>query len=169
MKNISFLKRVALLSVVIFTVWLFWPAMPEQPIKMAKITMSSAKEKTTTVPEKPTEKSASVNATPAEITSNVSAILVAKAYAAELNFPTYSQPLSSKDLDRLEPNYFNPQSIPVDDLGTTISAKLSKYRYVYPEPVFATLIGENISNVMTIIGRLNLTANVTFQCSYKQR
>lgn len=151
MKNISFLKRIALLSVVVFTVWLFWPAMPEQPIKIAKITMSSAKEKTTTVPEKPTEKSASVNATPAEITSNVSAILVAKAYAAELNFPTYSQPLSSKDLDRLEPNYFNPQSIPVDDLGTTISAKLSKYRYVYPETVFATLTGENISNAELIL------------------
>ncbi|MGB2740219.1 MAG: hypothetical protein WBC60_06635 [Cognaticolwellia sp.] len=151
MKNISFLKRIAIMSVVVLTVWLFWPTMTEPPVTIAKKNLSTTKVKATSVPEKQHEKSPLVNVIPAEITSNESATLVAKAYAAELSFPTYSQPLSNKDLDRLEPNYFNPQSIPVDDLGTTISAKLSKYRYVYPEPVFATLIGENISNAELVL------------------
>ena len=85
-------------------------------------------------------------AIPEKISSNDSATLVAKAYAAELSFPAYSQPLSDEDFDRLQPNHFNPQSMPVDDNGATISATLSKYRYTYPEPILATLSGENIDN-----------------------
>ena len=151
MKNISFLKRIAIMSVVVLTVWLFWPTMTEPSVTIAKNNLSTAKVKTISLPEKKQEKSPLKKVIPAEITSNESATLVAKAYAAELSFPTYSQPLSNKDLDRLEPNYFNPQSIPVDDLGTTISAKLSKYRYIYPEPVFATLTGENIRHAELVL------------------
>jgi hypothetical protein len=87
----------------------------------------------------------------AKITSNDSATLVAKAYAAELNFPPYSQPLNSNDFDRLTPNHFNPQSVPIDNNGTAVTAELSKYRYTYPEPVLATITGENISNAELIL------------------
>ena len=80
-----------------------------------------------------------------------SAVLVSKAYAAELQSPPYSQRLTERDLDRLEPNYFSPQSILVDDSGAEISATLSKYRHIYPEPIFATLVGDDISSAELIL------------------
>tara|TARA_R110001583_G_scaffold127931_1_gene279694 strand:- start:81 stop:1136 length:1056 start_codon:yes stop_codon:yes gene_type:complete len=146
MKNKSLLKRIAAMAIVVVAVWLFWPSMPEQVIMVNKSTISTAKEKPTRLAQKALGgETTELAVIPEKITSNDSATLVAQAYAAELNFPTYSQPLSSNDFDRLQPNFFNPQSIPVDDTGTTISAELSKYRYTYPEPVFATLSGENIA------------------------
>jgi len=81
-----------------------------------------------------------------QITSNDSALLVARKYAKELLFPPYSQPLTTGDFYRLKPNYFNPQSVPVDDNGTILTARLSKYRYTYPEPILATLSGADISH-----------------------
>jgi hypothetical protein len=152
MKNKAVLKRLMMLSVIVFSAWLFWPATPVQkttmntpsiskpiikPVSSAQIAISKKAETVTALPEK--------------ITSNDSATLVAKAYASELSFPPYSQPLTQNDFDRLEPNHFNPQSIPVDDLGNSVSASLSKYRYTYPEPVFATLSGENIANASLIL------------------
>ena len=145
MKNKSLLKRIAAMAIVVVAVWLFWPSMPEQIMMVNKPIVSAAKENPKALPQKTHEKKTpELTVMPEKITSNDSATLVAQAYAAELNFPTYSQPLTSNDFDRLQPNYFNPQSIPVDDAGTTISAELSKYRYTYPEPVFATLSGEDI-------------------------
>ena len=79
------------------------------------------------------------------VSTRDSALFVASAYAAELSYPPYSQPLAEADLDRLQPNYFNPQSIPVDDEGNTITATLSKYRYLFPEPITASLSGYGIS------------------------
>ena len=136
------------MSIVGVTVWLFWPSIQQETqqttVNEALIKMPDLKDKTLPV------KTAKVNivqeVTPEKITSNDSAILVAKAYAAELNFPAYSQPLTINDFDRLQPNHFNPQSIPVDDEGTQVTAALSKYRYSYPEQVFATLTGEYIDN-----------------------
>lgn len=148
MKNKATLRRVAMLSIIVFSVWLFWPAIPEQQITLSKSTISKAVIKPKSSAPAPDEENTEVIAEPEKITSNDSATLVAKAYAGELNFPPYSQPLTAKDFDRLEPNYFNPQTIPIDDVGTTVSAALSKYRYTYPETVFATLSGENIDNAV---------------------
>ncbi|MBA6390517.1 hypothetical protein H4J38_06930 [Colwellia sp. BRX10-3] len=153
MKNKPFLKRIAVMSIVVVTVWLFWPSIPQPQITVIKSTVSTP----TIKPANPTPKKIPVKANTEiaaiaqKITANDSATLVAKAYAGELNFPPYSQPLSNQDFDRLEPNYFNPQAIPVDDLGTTISAELSKYRYTYPETVFAKLSGENIDNAELVL------------------
>ncbi len=150
MKNNQFIKRMVAMSVVVATVWLFWPSIPPQ----TTVTESSeevAINKAILAKVTPIEKSILMTPKPKKITSNDSATLVAKAYAAELNFPTYSQPLSTNDFDRLKPNHFNPQSIPVDEDGTTITAKLSKYRYTYPESVLATLSGENIDSAELIL------------------
>jgi hypothetical protein len=147
MKNKRIIKRITVMSIVVVAVWLFWPSMPEQKTTVSKPVVNKPIIKTTTSLARTPIKEQTLNTViPAKITSNDSATLVAKAYAGELNFPPYSQPLTNKDFDRLKPNYFNPQSIPVDDLGTTVSAELSKYRYTYPEPVYATLSGENIDN-----------------------
>ena len=145
MKNKKIVKRVVTMSIVVVAVWLFWPSMQQQTtvnkplIKIPLITASKPILKEVAKSNLPV-------VLPEKITSNDSATLVAKAYAAELNFPSYSQPLSNKDFDRLQPNHFNPQSIPIDDEGTQVTAALSKYRYIYPEQVFATLTGENIVN-----------------------
>lgn len=132
------------MSVVAVTVWLFWPSMQQQDVITKPLITATAVTKNADTSPKLVKMEVPVIKL-AKITSNDSAILVAKAYAAELSFPPYSQPLTDKDFDRLQPNFFNPQSIPVDDDGTTITAVLSKYRYTYPEPVLATLTGEDIS------------------------
>jgi len=150
MKNTSMLKRIVAMSIVVVSVWLFWPSMPEQQTAITKSTVNKAiiKPTKTTIP---TEENTVIATIAAQITSNDSATLVAKAYAEELDFPGYSQPLTNTDFDRLKPNHFNPQTIPIDDLGTTVSAELSKYRYTYPETVFATLSGENIAHAELVL------------------
>lgn len=72
--------------------------------------------------------------------------MISTVYAAELTFPPYSQPLKSNDFDRLKPNYFNPQNVIINDQGDSISATLSQYRYIYPEPIKITLEGVGIDN-----------------------
>ncbi len=146
MKSNPFLKRIMAISIIAIISWLFWPSIPhhlttenEQIIEVQEI-------KPIKLPAKTINQNIPLAIQAKTITSNDSATLVAKAYAAELNFPPYSQPLTESDFDRLKPNHFNPQSIPVDDNGNVVSASLSKYRYIYPEPVLATLTGENIDH-----------------------
>jgi hypothetical protein len=147
MKKHSLIKRILATSIVAIVVWLFWPSISQQQQQtMANELLKKVPQvKTIIQPTKKVNMSSTLTAKSKKITSNDSAIFVAKVYAAELNFPPYSQPLTDKDFSRLNPNYFNPQMIPVDDDGTQVIATLSKYRYVYPEPVLATLIGDNIT------------------------
>lgn len=150
MKGNPLIKRIVAINIVVVTVWLFWPTMPTQ----APVQQQSRLEKTTIALQEHQLKTVKKNhqaittttTTATNITSNDSATLVAKAYAGEITYPPYSRPLNANDYDRLKPNYFNPQTIPVDDNGNTLTAKLSKYRYTYPEPIQATLIGENIKS-----------------------
>jgi len=145
MKNSMILKVVVAISILTTAVWLLWPA----TVMVDEQRYIKPELKIVTTPSQSITQPASIPAVeavikPEKITSNDSATFIAKAYGAELTFPAYSQPLSSNDFDRLNQNHFNPQSIPVDDQGTTISASLSKYRYTFPETVLATLAGDNI-------------------------
>lgn len=70
--------------------------------------------------------------------------LIASVYAAELTTPPYSRPLNKEDFDKLNPNHFSANTVPVDDNGGQISASLEKYRFSYPEPVQIWLDGEGI-------------------------
>ena len=167
MKKNKILKRIVTISIIVVSVWIFWPSMPQQ-----QITVNKSLIKTPLLAEKKLiVNTAQVNnllgITSKKITSNDSATLVAKAYAAELSFPSYSQPLTNNDFDRLKPNHFNPQSIPVDDDGTQVTAKLSKYRYTYPEEVLATLTGENINNAELQLIDLN-TGGVLLSSKFEQ-
>ncbi|GAW97152.1 MULTISPECIES: hypothetical protein [Colwellia] len=146
MKNTQFLKRMVVMSIVVVTVWLFWPSMPQQQIMVNDALMKRLPIEAINLPAAAVQKKTTLALTPEKITLSDSATLVAKVYAATLKFPIYSQPLTDKDFDRLQPNHFNPQSIPVDDAGSQVTAALSQYRYTYPEPVFATLTGVNIDN-----------------------
>ena len=64
--------------------------------------------------------------------------LLASAYAAELELPPYSRPLSTDDKHLLNPNRYIPQSVPLEG-GATASIVLPKYRFSYPEDLLVTL------------------------------
>ncbi|HEX5793316.1 MAG TPA: hypothetical protein VFY01_08540, partial [Rheinheimera sp.] len=64
--------------------------------------------------------------------------LLASAYAAELELPPYSRPLSSDDAHLLNPNRYIPQTVPLEG-GASASIVLPKYRFSYPEAVPVTL------------------------------
>ena len=154
MSNNHIIKRVVLIAtlIAISTTWFFWPTTPAQQTPKKSVATATTKTKHQAIkPEAPRKNMVTPIVKPAKITSKASAILIAKAYKEVLNYPPYSQPLTNNDLDRLKPNHFNPQSIPVDDNGTTITAKLSKYRYTYPEPVLVTLNGENIAHAKLLV------------------
>ena len=156
-----------MMSIVVVTVWLFWPSLPQQQITVNESIIKTPLLEEKKMPVNTAQVNNLLGVTPEKITSNDSATLVAKAYAAELSFPSYSQPLTNKDFDRLKPNHFNPQSIPVDDDGTQVTAALSKYRYTYPEQVLATLTGENINNAELQLIDLN-TGGVLLSSKFEQ-
>ena len=64
--------------------------------------------------------------------------LLASAYAAELDLPAYSRPLSADDEHLLNPNRYIPQSVPLQG-GASATIVLPKYRFSYPETVPVTL------------------------------
>ncbi len=74
------------------------------------------------------------------------ALFIAGAYADELRYPSYSRPLSKYDLDRLEPNFFAEQKVPVNDEGAELTLSLEKYRFISPEPVNVKLSGGGIEH-----------------------
>ncbi|OUR84135.1 hypothetical protein A9Q75_03270 [Colwellia psychrerythraea] len=167
MKKNKILKQMVMMSIVVVTVWLFWPSLPQQQITVNESIIKTPLLEEKKMPVNTAQVNNLLGVTPEKITSNDSATLVAKAYAAELSFPSYSQPLTNKDFDRLKPNHFNPQSIPVDDDGTQVTAALSKYRYTYPEQVLATLTGENINNAELQLIDLN-TGGVLLSSKFEQ-
>lgn len=148
MTKLRLLKSVSAATFVAAALWLFWPfdttqiVTQSQPILVTKQDSTKGPIQYAIVEEK------QMVTEIAQIGSNDSALWVAAAFAAELNYPPYSQPLKKADFDRLNPNHFNPQSIPVDDSGASISASLTKYRYTYPENIEASLNGENITSAV---------------------
>ena len=70
--------------------------------------------------------------------------LLSQAYAAELNYPPYSRPLSAADHQLLNPNHFDTVALPLEG-GASASLVLPKYRFTYPEPVVFTLVMDGLS------------------------
>ena len=64
--------------------------------------------------------------------------LLASVYAAELELPPYSRPLSADDAHLLNPNRYIVQSVPLEG-GASAAIVLPKYRFSYPEAVPVTL------------------------------
>lgn len=165
MKKTKWLKRSILSVSLIFSVWLFWPSMTTQPLQYNNIVHQTLPVKSGHVINTEKPYLPLVKIQPKHITANASAKLITSAYAAELTFPPYSQPLSANDFDRLQPNYFNPQSVPVDDNGTKLVAALSKYRYTYPEPIVASLTGDGLAGAqleLTNISNGKVVLNTPF-------
>lgn len=86
-----------------------------------------------------------VPASEAEVAFKDNARFIATAYASELQYPVYSRPLSKNDFDRLEPNFFANEVVPINDDGEKLTLSLEKYRYTAPEPIVLTLMGRGIT------------------------
>ena len=85
--------------------------------------------------------------------------LLASAYASELNFPSYSRPLTADDSALLSPNQYIVQNVPLEG-GASAAIVLDKYRFSYPEPVAVTLQVEGIT-VADATVQLNSEQNQT--------
>lgn len=70
--------------------------------------------------------------------------LLSQAYAAELNYPPYSRPLTSADHQLLNPNHFDTVALPLEG-GASASLVLPKYRFTYPEAVVFKLVMTGLS------------------------
>ncbi len=148
MAKSPFVKSLVVATFVATTFWLFWPSDPRQTLNQlpAVAVVNKAAVKNPVLKNNKQQEDVAIKI--ADIAASAPAALVATAYAEELSYPPYSQPLNVTDFDRLNPNHYNPQSIPVNDSGASISAALSKYRYTYPEPIVAKLSGDNINNAL---------------------
>ena len=144
MNQSMLIKIVTAISILLIAAYFLWPTTPQILPQKNEVQVNLP----TTVVAKPSIKPVEVIAQEKPkvslLSTNKSAVFISKVYAQELSFPVYSQPLKPTDFDRLNPNYFNPQNMPIDDEGNSINASLSKYRYSYPEPIVAKLEGESI-------------------------
>jgi len=154
MKNQAFFIVIAVVLISITAVWLVSPdkhTLTEETVNYT----ATADEPSWEIQELNSAPTPSQNLQEPEtvetLSAKDSALFVASVYAAELTHPAYSQPLTEHDWDRLQPNYFNPQSIPVDDEGNELSASLSKYRFMYPEPIVASLSGEGVQSAKLVL------------------
>lgn len=63
-------------------------------------------------------------------------------YAAEIQYPPYSKPITAKHVSYLEPNRFTAVEMPVLGGSSTASLSLPKYRFFDPEKVTLSLIAD---------------------------
>jgi hypothetical protein len=136
------MKKVLLilsLSALLAGLWLFWPA----PVGVSTPQPAQA---AAPMPDNPPQPLRKPGAAPQQISVtekipepvSESFKLLASAYAAELELPAYSRPLSADDEHLLNPNRYIPQSVPLQG-GASATIVLQKYRFSYPETVPVTL------------------------------
>ena len=135
------------LSAVLAGLWLFWPA-PVQLPPPAAIAEPQA-----VAPAAPEQ---AIAAEPRQITVTEkvpepvtqSFKLLASAYAAELELPPYSRPLTIDDEHLLQPNRYIPQSVPLHG-GASATIVVPKFRFSYPDaiPVTLQISGLTVSDV----------------------
>ncbi|GAB2918762.1 hypothetical protein GCM10027181_17430 [Rheinheimera gaetbuli] len=137
------MKKVLLilgLSALLAGLGLFWRDDPEmvtlsQPESSGKLA-SLSKETAVAKPRAEPQQLSVTEKIPEPVTESFK--LLASAYAAELELPAYSRPLSRDDGHLLNPNRYIPQSVPLQG-GASAAIVLPKYRFSYPESVPVTL------------------------------
>jgi len=135
------------LPVLLAGLWFFWPQPATVEPKTAPkiITPPEAVKSANTPAAKPQQ----INITekiPQPVSESFK--LLASAYAAELELPPYSRPLSADDEHLLAPNRYIPQTVPLEG-GASATIVLPKFRFSYPEaiPVTLQVSGIQVSDV----------------------
>lgn len=126
------------LSALLAGLWLFWPK--QAPVLPSKPTPAAAVPELQAAKPEPDQTAKPTISVTEKIPEPVSESfkLLASAYAAELELPPYSRPLSVDDEHLLNPNRYIPQTVPLEG-GASASIVLPKYRFSYPEDVPVTL------------------------------
>ena len=145
MKYIGYIKKAATVTLVTLAVWFLWPAPQQVLVKPTEVAKVEPRVNVDVMQEQATQ-APTTEPVVQELLVKESATLIASAYAAEINFPPYSQPLTVQAFDRLNPNHFYPQSLPINDDGDKLTGALSKYRYIYPEPIVINVSGNGLSS-----------------------
>ena len=119
--------------------WLLWPAPAKQPVTSSEPSKLQAVPTAEPDAAKPVPTAQQLSVTekiPEPVSESFK--LLASAYAAELELPPYSRPLSADDAHLLNPNRYIVQSVPLEG-GASAAIVLPKYRFSYPEAVPVTL------------------------------
>ena len=119
--------------------WLLWPVPAEQPVtssEPSKLPAVPAAEPAAAKPDTTPQQLSVTEKIPEPVSESFK--LLASAYAAELELPPYSRPLSADDAHLLNPNRYIVQSVPLEG-GASAAIVLPKYRFSYPEAVPVTL------------------------------
>ncbi|MBZ9611506.1 hypothetical protein I4W93_007840 [Rheinheimera sp. MA13] len=127
------------LSALLAGLWFFWPTPAVVSLPQPEPSVVAGLPKTTPVKHHPDTEQQQISVTekiPEPVTESFK--LLASAYAAELELPAYSRPLSAADEHLLNPNRYIPQSVPLEG-GASATIVLPKYRFSYPETVPVTL------------------------------
>jgi hypothetical protein len=139
------------LSAVLAGLWFFWPqpatVMPKTAPQI--ITPPEAVKPANTPAAKPRQ----INVTekiPQPVSESFK--IMASAYAAELELPPYSRPLSADAEHLLAPNRYIPQTVPLEG-GASATIVLPKFRFSYPEaiPVMLQVSGIQVSDVIVAL------------------
>ena len=136
------------LSALLAGLWLSWPKQaPVLPPEPAPVAAAAEPVSATSRPEQAAKPTINVTEKIPEPVSE-SFKLLASAYAAELELPPYSRPLSPDDEHLLNPNRYIPQTVPLEG-GASASIVLPKYRFSYPEtvPVMLEINGLQVFDV----------------------
>ena len=127
------------LSALLAGLWFFWPAPAVVSSPQPEPSIVADSSGSHAVAAKRDSEPKQINVTekiPEPVTESFK--LLASAYAAELELPAYSRPLSADDEHLLNPNRYIPQSVPLQG-GASATIVLPKYRFSYPENVPVTL------------------------------
>ena len=146
------MKKVLLilsLSALLAGLWFFWPAPAVESSPQPEPSIVADSPGSHTIAAKPDSQPQQISVTekiPEPVTDSFK--LLASAYAAELELPAYSRPLSADDQHLLNPNRYIPQTVPLEG-GASASIVLPKYRFIYPEeiPVMLEINGLQVFDV----------------------
>ena len=119
--------------------WLLWPAPAKQSVTSSeppKLPAVPAAKPAAAKPDTTPQQLSVTEKIPEPVSDSFK--LLASAYAAELELPPYSRPLSADDAHLLNPNRYIVQSVPLAG-GASAAIVLPKYRFSYPEAVPVTL------------------------------
>jgi hypothetical protein len=129
-----------LLMVSALSAWYFL-AEPSAPIEIEKAASPKPSSPTSKAPVQPVAAPVVEQKQQEQVELSEQFGLVASAYAAELETPSYSKPLLASDLNTAE---FVPQQVPIEG-GGSVAIVPNKYRFSFPESIQAELVVTGIS------------------------
>lgn len=138
MKRAHWISLIALISGAV--AWYFL-AEPRQQTEIIKVEQPKTIAPSSKMPIKPVDAPVVEQKQQEQVELAEQFGLVASAYAAELETPSYSKPLIASELNAAE---FVPQQVPIEG-GGSVAIVPKKYRFSFPETIQAELVATDIN------------------------